>query len=61
METVESAEKTAMGIAETGDKKRSGKVDSILWRPLLLGGDKNVCQQSNLQRGVRKGRACKLS
>ena len=29
----------AMGIAETWNRKRPCKTDSVLWRPLLLGSD----------------------
>lgn len=32
----------------------------ILWRPLLLSRCQNMCQQSNLQRGARESRTCKL-
>ena len=39
LETVESTKQETMGIAETRDWKRPCKIDSVLWRPLLLGGD----------------------
>ena len=47
--------------AETGGRKRPCKADSVLWRPLLLGGYQNMCRQGNLQRGTKKSRTYKLS
>lgn len=51
-ETVESAEETSMGLAETGGRKRPCKVDGVLWRPLLLGSDKDMRCQGNLKRSI---------
>ena len=53
---MESAEETAMGIAEARDRKRPCKADSILWRTLVLVRHQNVCQPSNLQRRAGKSR-----
>src|SRR5699024_624496 len=39
LEAMESSKQASMGIAETGDRKRPCKTNSVLGRPLLLGGD----------------------
>lgn len=44
LETMKSAEETAVGIAEVRDRKRPCKVDCILWKSLLLGCHQNMCQ-----------------
>ena len=50
---VESAEEAAMGIAETGDRKRLCKSNGLLWKLLSMGSNQNLCSQGNL-----KGSAC---
>ena len=60
LEAMESTVKTAMGIAEAGNRKRPGKSDSILRQPLPMDSDQNVCSQGNLKRKTVTGGACKL-
>ena len=60
LETMESTKETTMGIAETRHRKRPCKADGILWRPLSMGSDENMCCQGNLKRKAITGRACEL-
>lgn len=60
LETMESAEKAAMGIAETGNRKRPCEADILYGRPLSMGSDENMCSQSNLKRKTVAGRTCQL-
>ncbi len=60
LEEVESAEKAAMGIAETGNRKRPCEADILHGRPLSMGRDQNMCSQGNLKRKVVTGGACQL-
>ena len=53
-------EETSMGTAETRHKKRPCTADGILWRPLSMGSDENMCCQGNLKREAITGRACEL-
>lgn len=60
LEAVESAEKAAMGIAETGNRKGPCEADILHGRPLSMGRDQNMCSQGNLKRKVVTGGACQL-
>ena len=53
--------KRQWGLQKLGVGKDTCKADSVLWRPLLLGGYQNMCRQGNLQRGTKKSRTYKLS
>lgn len=46
-----------MGIAEAGNRKRPGKADGVLWRPLLLDSNQNMRCQGNLKRRTDQCRA----
>lgn len=43
LETMESAEKATMGIAETGNRKRPSEADILNGRPLSMGSEENMC------------------
>ena len=60
LEAMESSEKAAMGIAETGNRKRPGEADSLYGRPLSMGSDENMCSQGNLKRKAVTGRAYQM-
>ena len=60
LETMESAEETAMGIAKAGNRKKSCKTDLIHGRPLSMDSNQNMCCQSNLKRKAVTGRTCQL-
>ena len=60
LETVESSREAPMGIAEAGNRKRPGKADGVLWRPLLLDSNQNMRCQGNLKRRTDQSRAYKL-
>ena len=61
LEAVESAEKEAMGFAETRHRKRLSEADILLWKPLLLGSYKNVSQKGYFSTDSSEGRPYKLS
>ena len=60
LETMESAEETAVGIAETWRRKRPGKANIIYGRPLSMDSDEILCSQSNFKRKAEAGRTCQL-
>ena len=60
LEAVESAEKEAMGFAETRHRKGFGEINIVLWRPLLLDSHENVCQQSHFKTHLGKSRPRQL-
>ena len=60
LETMESTEETAVGIAEAGYRKRPCKTDIIHGRPLSMDRNENLCSQGNLKRKAETGRACEL-
>ena len=58
LETMESTEKAAVGIAETGNRKRPCETDIIHGEPLSMDSDENMCSQGNLKRKAVTGGAC---
>ena len=58
LETMESTEKAAMGIAEAGNRKRPCEADILHRRPLSMGSDENMCSQGNLKRKAVTGGTC---
>lgn len=60
LETMESTEKAAVGIAKTWYRKRCGKTYILLWRPLSVDSDENMRGQGNLKRKAVTGGTCKL-
>ena len=60
LEAMESTEKTAVGIAEAGNRKRPGETDLVHGRPLPMDSDKDMCSQSNLKRKAVAGRTRQL-
>ena len=55
LETMESTEKAAMGIEETGNRKRPCEADILHGRPLSMGSNENMCSQGNLKRKAVTG------
>lgn len=60
LEAMESTEKAIVGIAETWHRKRPCEADGILWRPLSMDSDENMCGQGNLKRKAVTSRTCEL-